>query len=853
MEPVVSFGQWVKQRRLTLHLTRDALAEQVCCSSELIRKLEVDARRPSTQVAERLARALALPTHLHTVFVEVARAQRRVDYLPAPDSAGISSGEALPFWGLHVFPTPLVPLLGRADDLAVVRARLLQTHMRLLTLLGPPGVGKTRLALEVAATFHDAFVDGVWFVALASVVEAHQVLPAIMLALGLREVAGQTALASLSTFLRSRRALLVLDNVEQVIQVGPQVAALLANAPQLRILVTSRILLNIQGEQIFVVPPLRVPDVTHMPALTELLDYAAVQLFVQRAQAVQSHFALTEATAATVIAICVRLDGLPLAIELAAARIRLFTPATLLARLEHPLALLTDGPRDLQPHQRALRDTIDWSYRLLSLEEQALFRCLGVFVGGSSIEAVQAVFNGAGSSELTVLNGLSALVDKSLVHHQTGSDGEPRFCLLETIREYALDCLVREGEEEEARWQHAMYYWRYAERGTRELRRPQQLSWLDQLTEDNANFRAALSWCLEQPQRIAQTAPSSHDRSVLGLRLAGALWWFWHTLTLRSEGQRWLMLALDQVSSAEPRARVRALCGAGWLSHLQDENELGMTLLEEGLVLAQSIGDVGGVAIALLALALITRKRGEYARARVQLAESLVLCEECGDHWTKAFVRFIQGLVAMDQADYGTAHLQLTEAIRWFEQCGDRTFTALPRANLGHTARLMGDFDTAAMHYNQSLALARSTHSHAAVAEVSVCVGHLARMQGDDTSAWALYHQQLITLRAFGNRRHSADCLDGLADIACRHGQAEWAAQLLGVAAGLREAIRIPVSVAEHKLYEQILRRVRDTVGEETFARAFAAGRTQNWEQIVEALPPIEALKSGKQERMVVL
>ena len=374
--------------------------------------------------------------------------------------------------------------------------------------------------------------------------------------------------------------------------------------------------------------------------------------------------------------------------------------------------------------------------------------------------------------------------------------------------------------------------------------------WLNRLIADNGNLRAALEWCLESRGQVADTDNGDHERAVLGLRLAGALWWFWHMRTERGEGRRWLTLALEQTGIGDPFARVRALYAAGWMAHLQDDNASALTWEQNSLALAHSLSDTCGAARALLGLGLITRKQGALARAATHLAESLVLCAKCGDRWTAAYVCFIQGLVAMDQTDYRTAQHQLVEGIRLFEQCGDHAFTAWPRYNQGQIARFMGEFHAAAVYYDQSLAILRSTHSHAMVTEVSVCVGHLARMQGDDSRAWTIYREQLVMLRAFGNRRHTADCFDGIADIACRHGQVAWAAQILGAAAALREAIRVPVSLAERDSYEQIIKQVRSAMGAEVFTATYTAGHMLHWETVAEEILALPTPDSRKEPRV---
>jgi predicted ATPase/transcriptional regulator with XRE-family HTH domain len=836
-----SFGCWVKQRRGVLHLTQHALAARVGCATVTIRKIECDEHRPSPAVAEQLATQLALSAQQQPVFLKVARLELGVDWLPPP-------AQLNPIQSLHNgVPVPTTALLGRAQEVMDARTLLQQPDVRLLTLTGPPGVGKTRLALQVA---HDIQRDpaecpknGVVFVSLAPLRDPGLVLATIVQALGIQEASSLPLAARLKAHLRDLQMLLVLDNCEHVLDAMPLVAEVLVAAPEVKLLATSREVLRLSGELELVVQPLPVPEPDHVLDITALSQYAAVQLFVQRARAVRPDFDLTAVDAPAVVAICRRLDGLPLAIELAAARSKLLTPHTLAARLQNRLTVLTVGMRDLPVRQQTLRKTIDWSYGLLDVTDQALFRRLGVFEGGATFEAIIDVCADPLDQTLDMFDRVAALVDKNLLQHQLSADGTLRFRMLATIREYALERLAEANEEYELRHRHAKYYCGLAERADPELRGSQQLAWLDRLVAEDANFRAALAWCLEEsPLAMSGRAPATAsvlstpppiERAERGLRLAGALWWYWQTITNRGEGRRWLVLALERAGMANLQARMQALAGVGWLAHLQDDNDLAIAWLEESRALARSIGDLPGEAMALLGFALALRKHGEYERARTVVVEILELCHASAAPWIAAYANFIQGVLAMDQADYPFAQQQFVKANQLFARCGDQGFTAWVHFNLGQTARFTGQ-DTAAAHYEQSLRLFRATRSRAAIAEISVCVGHLARAHGDYARAWNLYREYLPTLRTFGNRRHTADCLDGIAEIAWIYGQADWAAQLLGTAAALRESIAVPVAPAERSGYERIIAGVRGVINEADFAAAAQIGRAVSWEQAVD-------------------
>ncbi|HZG68439.1 MAG TPA: BTAD domain-containing putative transcriptional regulator, partial [Herpetosiphonaceae bacterium] len=445
--------------------------------------------------------------------------------------------EAFPPHPPHNLPAQTTPLVGREADLARLSDLLLQPAHRLITLTGPGGIGKTRLALQAADVLDD-FDDGVCFVALAPVVDPALVIPAVAQALGVQESSGQPLLASVKVHLRARQLLLVLDNFEQVSAAAPVIAELLGAAPQLTVLVTSRAVLRLYGEHEFPVPPLILPDMQHLPELPDLPQYGAVRLFVERAQAVCPDFAITDETAPAVAAICHRLDGLPLAIELAAARIRLLPPQTMLQRLESPLKLLTGGPADHSARHQTLRATIDWSYHLLSAGEQQLLARLAVFVGGWTLEAAETICGAGGTLPVDPLDGLEALVAKSLVHRQQagtgGTAGTPRFRMLEMIREYAYEHLVASGEVATLQRRHAEHYLALAEAAERARQQgSQQAIWLERLEAEHDNLRAVLHWALDQRE------------AVLALRLGTALETFWDSHGHLTEGRQWLEAALE--------------------------------------------------------------------------------------------------------------------------------------------------------------------------------------------------------------------------------------------------------------------------------------------------------------------
>jgi predicted ATPase len=474
----------------------------------------------------------------------------------------------------HNLPAQLTPLIGRDQEVAAVSTLLRRPRVRLLTLVGTGGVGKTRLALQVATDLHADFPDGVYFVSLAPISDAALVMPTIAQTFDLKETAARPLLDLLKAFLGEKHVLLLLDNFEQVLPAAPHLTDLLTSCPHLTILVTSRATLHVGGEHEFPVPPLILPDLTQLLPPETLSDYAAVALFVSRAQATQPTFHLTATNAHAVAKICVQLDGLPLAIELAAARSKLLPPQALLTRLEHRLMLLTSGGQDAPVRQQTLRNTLAWSYDLLSPREQRLFRQLTAFVGGFALEAVEAVCKTLSDEPMHVLEGVASLLDKNLVHRtEQEREEEPRFVLLETVREYGLERLAEAGETETTHEAHAAYYLALAERAELELSSPQQISWFERLERVHDNLRAALSWFLEQG--------SERQRSELALRLSGALSQFWFIRGYVSEGEYWLERTLDESRGVRSSVRAKALTGAGGLATLQDDFGLVLRLPRE--------------------------------------------------------------------------------------------------------------------------------------------------------------------------------------------------------------------------------------------------------------------------------
>jgi predicted ATPase len=735
--------------------------------------------------------------------------------------------------------------------------------VRLVTLSGPGGIGKTRLGLQAAAEMLDDFADGIYLINLAPLSDPLLVGPTIAQILGVTETGGQPLVEDLKTFLRVKQTLLVLDNFEQVLDAAPLVSQLLAAAPGLKALSTSRIVLKVRGEKEFPVPPLALPDPVRLPPLEVLSRYAAVELFIQRAVDVKSNFQVTNANAPAVAEICARLDGLPLAIELAAARIRLFPPAALLKRLERRLPLLTGGPLDLPARQRTLRATIDWSYNLLDVGEQTLFRRLTVFVSGCTLEAAEAVCKADSDLPLAVVDGLAALIDQSLLRQEDHPTGEPRFLMLETIREYALEQLESSMEGELLRREHATYYLALVEATEPQLwGGPGQDEGLARLEVEHDNLRAALAW--------SQTAV---DGAEVGVRLAAVLCLFWHARGYHSEGLRWLEQALERSRGLPVTARAKALHMTGFLTQIyRADFPRAQALFEEGLALYRELGDKLGIVLSLNSLAEVVNLQGDLARATALFEESLGLSQELGKGYGSGAL-FGLGWIAMEQGDFARAtplleeHLTMAREsgnkrnIAWglrpvgilaqrqgdlarastlleaalglFQEVEDRHGQSAILNSLGEIAVAQRDFARAIARYEECLALCRELEHKTHTADVLGKLGEVWSAQGNSVQARASFAESLALFQEMDIRRGIASCLVGFAGVASVEGHVTRAVRLSGAAEALRDVIGARLEPDDRVQYERIVAATRTQLSEAVFAQAWAEGHAMTQAQVV--------------------
>jgi predicted ATPase/DNA-binding SARP family transcriptional activator len=833
----VAFDEWILLRREYFQQrVLDALAwlvsyyrrrgEYADAISMARRMLEIDPLREASQ--RDLMRLLAISGQRSAALAQYERCRKLLDdeLGIAPEAETIAlyqsildgrlSARDLPqpptVQSARDLPLPSTQLIGRAAALEMLVARLRHGSPRLLTLTGPPGIGKTRLAVEIARTLQHDFEDGICLVALAPIRDPALVAPAIMTALGIKANGEQPGIDLLKGYLADKSLLLLLDNFEQVIAAAPLVAELLDACPRLAVLATSRVGLRLRAEQQYPVPPLALPDSADPSDIAAIASAPAVALFVERAHAIAPDFALDSTNAAAIAEICARLDGVPLAIELAAARSKLLSPQALLKRLDRRLPLLIGGVLDAPARQQTLRAAIAWSYDLLDADERALFAALGVFVGGCTLAAVAAVLSSefevlssdqpnsklrTQNSELDILGRLESLIDKSLLYRSEDSGGEPRFMLYETIREYALEQLEASGALDPARRRHALYYLELAEAIDRQVHGPQQIELIAQLEAEHENLRAAMAWCLEdqdtpdtrqgdkEMRRQGDTfSPLPVSRQEIGLRLAGSLWWAWHVCGNAREAREWLRGALDQVGAAAPTAaRCQALIGLAFLTLFQGEYTLARKLYEQILALAGALADPIGIAWARYGLALVAWHQGDGAHSIALYEESLALFRQAGDQFGVAWALARLGEAAWHRGDDEQAIAQYEESLALFRAAGD-SWSVAAVLRMASMFGFRHDQPRAAALYQECLTLCRELGDKRGLIGVLLSMGTAAWLQGDYPQAIALYQECLALSRELGDRLGMAEALNWLGNVLRDQGDLDRAAAFLDESIG---------------------------------------------------------------------
>ena len=775
------------------------------------RELVRDQLPPGTQLrdlGERRLKDLSRPQRIFQLF--------------SPDLPS----EFPPLRTLERHPTNLplqpTPLIGREREVEQVRELLHRTEVRLLTLTGAGGTGKTRVALQAAAELLEEFEDGVFFVSLAAIKDPALVAPTIAWALGLTEASGQPPVKILEGYLRDSHILLLLDNFEQVLKAVPLLDELLSAAHRLKIMVTSRIPLRLYGEKEFAVPPLSLPNLRHPQPVERLIQYEAVRLFIERAKDVKPDFSVTNENALAVAEICARLDGLPLALELAAARIKLLPPRAMLARLGSRLKLLTGGARNLPERQRTLRATLEWSHELLDKVEKMLFARLAVFSGGSTFEAIKAICDTEGDLPVDTLDGVSSLLDNSLLRQEEGAENEPRFYMLETIHEYARERLEESGKAKELRTLHAGYFLALAEKAEPGFRGPQQGRWLDQLQHEHDNLRDSLSWAIERGEAEQR------------LRLAGALWPFWYAGGYFGEGRSWLeqVLMIDGHGTAAARAKV--LEGLGWLAYEHGDVDRTVAAAQEGLELSAE-AEIEGTRTAsfLRMLGTTARLRGDYERAKELCEQSLALGRNAADKWTLAHSFLQLGHVSGDLGDSEQAITFYEQGLALSWELDSAEIISHHLISLGYEFLLRGDYQLASQFNERAAAMLRERGQRGGLQYALDNLGWAALLQGDHERAKTSFKEGLVLCKELGDRSIAAESLEGLACATGAEGEAERTVRLFGAAETLREAVGYQQTARERALREPYRAAIRSSLGGTVWEKTLVEGRAMTFDKAI--------------------
>lgn len=779
MQEQHSFGSWLRLKRKTLDLTREALADRVGCSVSMIRKLEEEERRPSAQIAELLAEIFKIPATERTAFLRFARGDwRSAPSLGNEEAPWRVSTPTLPQQPRSNLPATFTSLIGRDKDIAAIHDYLTNPDIRLVTLIGAPGIGKTRLSIASASQSLAEFSDGVFFVALAPLDQPSLIPSAILQALGYIEKNNLSPEEHLTEGIGNKRMLLVLDNCEHLIEdVARLASSLLSTCSHLKILTTSREALGIPGEWLHSVPALDMPKEHSIVDVAKVSEFPALTLFAERARAARSDFALNAENIWAVVSICSQLDGLPLAIELIAARVKTFSIEQIAARLDDRFALLTSSSRVAPSRQQTLRATLDWSHELLTETERELFRQLSVFVGGFTLDALESV--ALLDSNRSILEALSRLVDKSLLFLE--QQDQPRYRSLEPIRQYAKEILNETGESNLIQDRHLAYYLRIAEEAEPYLFGVGQQGWKNRLELDHDNLRVALAWSLES------------NKIEAGLKLAGALAWFWHSQGYLSEGNLWLEKILASGIGTQGKERAKALRASSILSTSKGDYIRAREFAEASVKLYREIGDNRGAGLVLADLGASFHWDGKGEEAIESLEESLRLLRATDERWGIAY------------------------ALCW----------------LGDTCFRMGDTERAATNWEESLRLTQELGETYLMAWSLGGLADVARLRADYKRATGMFRESLSLYLSSGSKFGPPFTLEALALVAAALGNAKRAARLWGAASAWREAINQPLPPSYQRDYAASMTQARTQLGEEVYASAWSEGHAMSPEQAI--------------------
>lgn len=748
-------------------------------------------------------------------FYALEQIKSRIEDKPGELASQISFGEIEQ--NLPLQPTPFI---GREHEIREVGQILSKDGVRLLTLTGPGGTGKTRLSLQVANRMLDRFKSGVFFVPLADLSNPELVVSKIAQQLGVREGGSQPLVESLKTYLHDKEILLTLDNFEQILTAADIVPLLLAGAPRLKIMVTSRVRLNLQGEYEYPVPPLRLPDREHRLTLETYKQSEALQLFSSRASAVSPHFEISDNNAPVVAEICYQLDGLPLAIELAAARVKILPPEEILNRLGSRLQLLTGGARDLPQRQRTLRNTLDWSYSLLERGVQILFSRLGVFVGGFTLEAAEAICKvgkkgvAESSFEVDVLDGIEALMNNSLLRLEETPGGQRRYRMLETIREYALEHLTAGGELESVRDQHAQFFINEMSARSLQFQTSEADYKLDWVETEHDNLRATLSWCLDNPK--------FHEMGVL---LLVSLNWFWFRRGYLNEGREWSNRILD-LPAAKGRSEIRglALSSSAALAMWQGDLRFALSSIEEAQVIIRWLEQPYQLGVVCLFHGTVLVNMGKDIEALPLLEEAQALFQELNMPWMLATTKVHMGNAALGMGDTAKAQTYLEQAHILSQEINEKWLITFVLNNYGEVSRVEGEYDQARTYYEQSEALLREMGDKGELARLVHNLGYTYLHQGDLDQARTQFRESLAMFLKLGNQRGIAECLAAMAGLWAEEGKFEASARMLGAASALLDQTGGSWWPADRVEYERNLLRIKAGMAGDVFERTWKVG-----------------------------